>query len=81
MKVIKYSVDPKEWRLSYVCPECDSTIEISVGDISHEGERGDYRDPGWDRYTVDCGACGEEIEVDEKHLPAIIQSHVQRKSK
>lgn len=81
MKVLKYSVNPKTWTLAITCDWCQSQIEISANDLSHEGERGDYRDPGWDRYTVDCGACGQEIEIPEKKLPNIIQSYAERKKK
>ncbi len=81
MKVLKYSVDPKEWKLAVTCGWCKSIVEISADDLYHEGESGDYRDPGWDRYWVECGACDEVIEIDEKKLPEIIQSYAQRKRK
>lgn len=81
MKILKYSIDPKEWRLAITCYWCHSQIEISADDLHHEGERGDYVDPGWDRYTVKCGACGTEIQIEEKQLPNIIQSYAKRKCK
>jgi len=81
MKVLQYSTDPKTWKLSITCDWCKSKVEVSAGDLRHEGERGDYVDPGWDRYTRDCGACGEEIEIPEKQLPNIIQSYAQKRKK
>lgn len=79
MKVLKYSVDPKIWKLELTCDWCHSQLEVRAGDISHEGEPGDYKDEGWDRYTCECGACGEEIEIPEKDLPNLIQSYVENK--
>jgi len=81
MKVLQYSIDPKVWTHAITCDWCKSQIEISADDLSHEGERGDYVDPGWDRYTCDCGACGHEIEVPEKQLPNIIQSYARKRKK
>lgn len=81
MKVLKYSTDPKAWTLAITCGWCKSQIEINADDLRHEGERGDYVDPGWDRYTVTCGACGDSQEVDEKQLPNIIRSYAKRKRK
>lgn len=81
MKVLKYSVDPKDWTLALTCGWCKSQIEINADDITHQGYPGDMKDEGWDRYSVDCGACGEEIEIEEKKLPEIIQSYVERKRK
>lgn len=78
MKILKYSIDPKAWNLAITCDWCKSQIEINADDLSHEGERGDYVDPGWDKYTCDCG---HEIQVDEKKLPNIIQSYARKRKK
>lgn len=81
MKVLKYSIDPKDWKLALTCDWCDSQIEVNADDIFHEGERGNYAEAGWDRYTCNCGACGVEIEISEKKLPNIIQSYVEKRNK
>lgn len=81
MKVLKYSADPKTWKLAISCYWCHSQLEICLGDISHEGERGNYAEAGWDRYTCNCGACGTEIVLDEEKLPTLIRSLVQKKKK
>lgn len=81
MKVLAYSIDPKKWTLAVTCHWCKSQVEVNADDLHHEGERGDYVDPGWDKYTCECGACGETIEIDEKQLPNIIQSYAQKKRK
>lgn len=81
MKVLKYSIDPKAWTHAITCYWCKSQIEINADDLSHEGERGDYVDPGWDKYTCNCGACGTEIQIDEKQLPNIIQSYARKNKK
>lgn len=81
MKVLQYSTDPKTWKLPITCDWCKSQVEVSADDLCHTGERGDYVDPGWDRYTCDCGACGEVIEISEKQLPNIIQSYAQKRKK
>lgn len=81
MKVLKYSIDPKAWTHAVTCHWCKSQVEINADDLTHTGERGDYIDPGWDKYTFDCGACGEEEEVPEKQLPNIIRSYVQNKKR
>lgn len=81
MKVLKYSADPKSWRLTINCEWCKSQLEISADDLHHEGESGDYKDPGWDRYTFECGACESTEEVDENSIPNVIQSYVQKKRK
>jgi transcription elongation factor Elf1 len=81
MKVLKYSIDPKAWNLALTCHWCKSQIEINADDLSYEGEPGDMKDAGWDKYSCDCGACGEEIEVDEKKIPNIIQSYAEKRKK
>lgn len=78
MKVLKYSTNPKTWKIQIACAWCDSQLEVKADDISHQGEPGDMKDEGWDRYTCKCGACGETIEIDEKKLPNIIQSYVEK---
>ena len=80
MKVLKYSIDPKVWKMEINCDHCQSRLEINVEDFSYAGESGDYKDPGWERYSVDCGACGDEIEINGKKLPHIIKSYIQNKA-
>lgn len=79
MRVIKLGTDLDKWRLDVTCGFCKSELEIDAGDIKHRGDPGDYRDPGYDHYWVNCPACSNEITVAETKLPALVRAKAEKR--
>lgn len=79
MRVVKYSIDPKEWKLVVTCAHCQSQVELETEDVIYEELHSE--DSYSTYYYCQCGACKERINLKDKDLPNIISSYARNKNK
>lgn len=72
MKIIK-TQNPEEWSLKIDCGQCDSELEACAKDVKHDYHNGDFRDPGYDSYAVQCPVCDNVINLVMDKLPKTVQ--------
>ena len=81
MKVIKQG---KEWTKRINCKGCEAILEIEESDLQHKVTASDaakyqYEEDVKGTYFVECGHCGEPIDLKTKDIPARIAEKVRNK--
>ncbi len=68
MKVIKKN-DYSDWTYKCSCPQCTSELEVEKDDIVAKYHDGDFRDPAYHSYEVNCPVCKCNFTIPEKSIP------------
>jgi hypothetical protein len=79
MKIIKKQ-DTTNWTYKHICSGCDTELEIEAKDLIHRHYDGDFREPGYDKYSANCAVCQCDISVQENKIPRLIQIEAKKRS-
>lgn len=72
MKIIKKpTLDG--WTHKIICPQCTSELEAEPSDIKYHYYPGDFRDPSYESFHVNCPVCDRVIDIPTKSIPALLQ--------
>lgn len=75
MKVIK-EFDVKGWKYNHKCKNCESELEVYVGDLTRKFGEIDFKDPGYEYFTASCAVCKESFKVSDSKIPKAVQAKI-----
>jgi len=78
MKIIKQT-ETKEWSHKFTCSECDSELEAEAGDIKVTHYDGDFREPAYDSWHVNCPVCSHQTSILENKIPKLVKVKAKQK--
>lgn len=76
MKIIK-SVG-LDWHPQYTCSACDTVLELDASDLKCIHYNGDYRDPPYDEFYVNCSVCKSKIVIMTNTIPKLIRMKISK---
>lgn len=80
MKILRQGVDHNTWTINCDCPHCDSELQAEASDITSLYHSGDYREPSYYSYSVQCPVCKNSISLDKEDLPKLIKVMADKKA-
>jgi hypothetical protein len=80
MKIIK-KADASQWSYKFSCGSCYSELEAEASDIVYKNFPGDYRESGYETFSLTCPVCNQSHSLRKDNLPKIVQLEAKKKSR
>ena len=78
MKIIK-KVDTSNWTYAFRCVSCESQLEACPGDVKYQYYSGDYRDPSYEVFSVNCIVCNQGKNISPNDIPKALQVEIRQR--
>jgi hypothetical protein len=80
MKIIK-KPDTSTWKYTFTCASCTAELEAEATDIVYNYYSGDYRESGYETFSLTCPVCSHSHTLKKDFLPKIVQLEAKKKSR
>jgi hypothetical protein len=80
MKILKHDIDAKSWKYEITCYYCKTQLEVVASDVSYSGERGDWHDSGWEKYTIFCPECGTPSDIPPDKIHNLVAAKIRNRN-